>query len=152
MCIKKEEFMGRNKTLTNKKNHLKASKTMNQGWGEEMNSQGVCGFLIRRVHCFFLIAFPLWLFCLLSSFSSPDLNMNHVIQIHPNLASRNCAEKLPLNPPSPSCFSSFFPASAAGWAHIGCSLGGWKPCQRVHFWKSSWPRHCVILSSAGFFP
>lgn len=47
MCIKKEEFMGRNKTLTNKKKktNLKASKTHEPGGGEsEMNSQVFVGF------------------------------------------------------------------------------------------------------------
>lgn len=44
----------------------------------------------------------------------PDLNMNHLIQIHPNLASWNRAEKEPLNPPYSRFFSSLFPASAAG--------------------------------------
>lgn len=58
MCIKKEEFMGRNKTLTNKKNQFKSQQNDEPGGGEsEMNSQGVCGFLIRRVHCFFSLLF-----------------------------------------------------------------------------------------------
>lgn len=111
---------------------------MNPGGGEsEMNSQGVCGFLIEGslflFYCFSTVA----VLSFESSFSS-DLNMNHVIQIHPKLASRNCAEKLPWTHLHPPVFSLLF-------SSISCRLS---PHRLAPWWLEA-VRGCIFGNPFG---
>ena len=116
----------------------------------EMDSQGVCGFLIRRVHCFFLVLFHCG--CLFFVFF-PDLNMNHLIQIHPNLASWNRAEKEPLNPPYSLPFFLF------SFSSFSCRLSpqrplfsGWEALSEGAFLGIQLAKALHYSISSGHFP
>ena len=136
-----------------KKTNLKASKTMNQGVGRvKWILRVFVGFSLEgftvSFHCFSTVAVLSFEFFFFPWFEHEPCHSDT-----PKPSFQELCRKIALSPPHSSRFFLFF------FSSISCRLsphrlllGGWKPCQRVHFWKSSWPRHCVILSSAGFFP
>lgn len=64
----------------------------------------------------------------------PDLNMNHLIQIHPNLASWNRAEKDPLNPPYSRFLLFSFSSFSCRLSPQRLLLSGWEALSEGAVW------------------
>lgn len=120
------------------------------GGGGKIHCQDVCDFSLEEFtisfHCFSLWVFGDWIYFSWCEYEPPhsDTPKPSFLELH-----RKAALNLP---PRPPVFLFFFSSCGCSLSHSACSPAAGKPYQRVHFWESSRPRHCIILSSAGAFP